>query len=53
MEVSGQLHAPATLSPGTERPVPILDTRLGEPQNRSEIYGVENNSAPTGNRTVH
>jgi hypothetical protein len=33
--VSGQLHDPAALSPGKEPPVPIGDSRLGGPQNRS------------------
>jgi hypothetical protein len=38
--VSGQLHAPAALTPGKETLYP-LDRRLGEPQNRSGRRGEE------------
>jgi hypothetical protein len=38
MDVSGQLHAPAALSP--------LDRRLGGPQSRSGCGGEEKNSQP-------
>jgi len=44
MEVSGQLHAPAALPPGTE-PYP-LDRRLGGPQSHSGRGGEEKNSQP-------
>jgi hypothetical protein len=46
MEVSGQLHAPADLSPGEEPLVPIgsLDRRLDGSQSRSERGGEEKNS---------
>jgi hypothetical protein len=43
MEVSGQLHVPATLSPGKEPRYP-LDRRLGGPQSRSGRDGEEKNS---------
>jgi len=39
VEVSGQLHASATLSPGKE-------TRMGGPQIRSGCGGEEKNSQP-------
>jgi hypothetical protein len=45
MEVSGQLHALAALSPGKEPMVP-LDRRLGGPQSRSGRGGEEKNSQP-------
>jgi len=46
MEVSGQLHAPASLLPGIEHLVP-LDRRLCEPQSRSgHSDGEEKNSQP-------
>jgi hypothetical protein len=45
MEVSGQLHALATLPQGKSPWYP-LDRRLGEPQNRSGRGGEENNSQP-------
>jgi hypothetical protein len=45
MEVSGQLHALAALSPGKETPVP-LDRRLGGPQSRSRCHGLQNNILP-------
>jgi hypothetical protein len=40
MEVSGQLHAPATLLPGNE-PQVLLDRRLGGPKIRSGRGGKE------------
>jgi len=40
--VSGQLHAPAALSPGKD-PWYTLDRRLGGPQSHSE-HGEEKNS---------
>jgi hypothetical protein len=43
MEVSGQLHALATLPPGKEPLVP-LDRSLGGPQSRSGRSGEEKNS---------
>jgi hypothetical protein len=45
MEVSGQLHAPATVPPGKE-PLEPLDRRLGGPQSRSGRGGEEKNSQP-------
>jgi hypothetical protein len=45
MEVSGQLHTPAALPPGKEPLVP-LDRRLGGPQSRSGLCGLEKNSQP-------
>jgi len=45
MEVSGQLHASATLHPGKSPWYP-LDRRLGGPQNRSGRGGGEKNSQP-------
>jgi hypothetical protein len=44
MEVSGQLHAPATLTPGSLR-YP-LDRGLGGPQSRSGRGGEDKNSQP-------
>jgi hypothetical protein len=38
MEVSGQLHVPAALTPGKE-PVVLLDMWLGGPQGQSERGG--------------
>jgi hypothetical protein len=43
MEVSGQLHDPAALSPGKSPQYP-LDRRLGGPQSRSEHSIEEKNS---------
>jgi hypothetical protein len=43
MEVSGQLHAPATLPPGKKLWYP-LDRRLGGPQSRSGRGGEEKHS---------
>jgi hypothetical protein len=40
MEVSGQLHAPATLPPG-KSPRHLLDKMLGEPQSLSGLGGEE------------
>jgi hypothetical protein len=45
MEVSGQLHAPATLLSGKEPQYP-LDRRLDGPQGRSGRGGEEKNSQP-------
>jgi hypothetical protein len=45
MEVSGQLHAPATLLQG-KNPWYLLDRRLGGPQSRSGCGGEEKNSQP-------
>jgi len=48
MEVSGQLHALATLPQGKEPSPPryLLDRRLDGPQSRSECGGVDKNSQP-------
>jgi hypothetical protein len=43
MEVSGQLHAPATLPPEKSPWLP-LDRRLGGPQSQSGCSGEEKNS---------
>jgi hypothetical protein len=40
MQVSGQLHVLATLTPRKISRYP-LDRRLVKPQSRSELYGVE------------
>jgi hypothetical protein len=48
MEVSGQLHAPATLPLGKSYP---SARRLGGPQSQSGCCGEEKNLAPAGNRT--
>jgi len=45
MEVSGQLHAPAALTPGKGPRYPF-DGRLGGHQSRSERDGEEKNSQP-------
>jgi hypothetical protein len=45
MEVSGQVHAAAALTPGKEPRYP-LDRRLGGPQSRSGRDGKEKNSQP-------
>jgi hypothetical protein len=45
MEVSGKLHAPATLPPGKDPMVP-LDRRLCGPKIRSGRGGEEKNSQP-------
>jgi hypothetical protein len=45
MEVSGQLHAPATLPPGIEPLVPI-GQEVDGPQSRSGRGGEEKNSQP-------
>jgi hypothetical protein len=49
MEVSGQLHAQATFSPGKEPLLPI-GRRQGGPQSRSGLSG-EDNSVSAGTRT--
>jgi hypothetical protein len=47
MEVSGQLHAPAALTPKERVPGTYpLDRRLGGPQSRSGRVGEEKNSQP-------
>jgi hypothetical protein len=52
MEVSGQLHAPAALPQGKSPWYP-LDKRLGGPQSRSGLGGVEKKfPAPAENRTL-
>jgi hypothetical protein len=43
MEVSSQLHAPATLSPGYKAPSYPLNRRLGGPQSRYGRSGEETN----------
>jgi len=43
MEVSGQLHVPAALSPGKGSPVAV-GTRLGGPQSHFGRSGKEKNS---------
>jgi hypothetical protein len=45
MEVSGQLHSPASLTPRKEPCYP-LDRRLSGPQSRSGRGGEEKNSQP-------
>jgi hypothetical protein len=45
MEASGQLHAPAALTPG-KNPWYLLDRRLGGPQSRFGRGGKEENSQP-------
>jgi hypothetical protein len=45
MEVSGQLHVPAALTPGKESCYPLA-RRLGGPQSRSGRGGEEKNSKP-------
>jgi hypothetical protein len=45
MELSGQLHAPAALSPLKELQYP-LDRMLGGPQSRSGRGGEKKNSQP-------
>jgi hypothetical protein len=47
MEVSGQIHASAALTPWKEPRYP-LDKRLGGPQSRSGHYGEEKNQPPPG-----
>jgi hypothetical protein len=52
--MSGQLHAPATLSQSKEAPPPQrypLDRRLAGSQSLSGRYGGEKKFAPAGNRT--
>jgi hypothetical protein len=53
MELSCQLHAPATLPLAKEPPVPIGYRRLGGPRSRSERDGEEKNLffAPAVSRT--
>jgi hypothetical protein len=47
MEVSSQLHTPATLPPGKKPLVPKqFNRRLGEPQNQSTYSCEEINSQP-------
>jgi len=43
MEVSGQLHTLATLSPGVEAISPQLNMRQAGPQNHSDHFGEEKN----------
>jgi hypothetical protein len=45
MKMTGQLHAPASLHPGQQIPVPIIqdDDMGGGGQSRSERHGEENN----------
>jgi hypothetical protein len=45
MEMSGQLHAPATLPPGKQLWYQ-LDIRLGGPQSSSGLCGVQNKLLP-------
>jgi len=46
MEMSGQLHTPATLAPG-KRPSYPLVRRLDGPQNQSRHSGKEKNPCPS------
>jgi hypothetical protein len=46
MEVSGQLHVPATLPPKWKSPWYPLDRGLAGPQSRSGCGGEEKNSQP-------
>jgi hypothetical protein len=48
---SGQLHAPGTLPPAKQPPVPI-GWEVGASQNRSERRGEEKIVDSTGTRTV-
>jgi len=48
MQVSGQLHAPATLPPGKELLLPLLDRWLRGPQSRSGHDGEENSQPLPG-----
>jgi hypothetical protein len=50
MEVSGQLHAPAALSPGKSPRYPFY-RKLGGPQSRPGQHGEVKIVYPTGNRT--
>jgi hypothetical protein len=50
LDGGGQHHAPASLPPGKQPPVP-LDRRLGGSHNRAERRGEVKNLAPTGTRT--
>jgi hypothetical protein len=51
MEVSGELHAPATLPPGKERPDTHWIGGWVGPQSRSVRCAEEKNPAPAENRT--
>jgi hypothetical protein len=46
MEVSGQLHASTTLSPGGKRLWYTMNGRLDEPQNQSRCFGEQKNLIP-------
>jgi hypothetical protein len=50
LELSYQLHAPATLLPEKEPPNP-LDKKLGKPHSRSGRRGEEKILEPNGTRT--
>jgi hypothetical protein len=49
MEMNGQLHSLAALSPGKALPC-VSCRRLGGPQSRSGRYGENKNLSPAGNR---
>jgi hypothetical protein len=49
--MSGKFHVPAVLSPWKQIPV-LLDTRLGGPQSRSELYGGDKDLASAGSRIL-
>jgi hypothetical protein len=50
MDVSGQLHTPATFSQG-KHPQYLLDRRLDGPQSQSGLLGGEKNLTPARNQT--
>jgi hypothetical protein len=51
MEVSGQLHTPAALSPGKEAQVPNVHRRQAGPQSQSGRRGEEKILDPSGTAT--
>jgi hypothetical protein len=51
MEVSRQLHTPATLPPGKEHPVPIAQEAGWAPDPVWTLWRRENFPTPVGNRT--
>jgi hypothetical protein len=50
MEVSRQLHAPATLQPGKEPPVSIEQNAWWAPEPVWTLWSKEKSLAPAGNR---
>jgi hypothetical protein len=53
MEMSGQLHASAALTPRERGPPCLLDRRLGEPQNRSGHCRESSPGRPARNPSLH